>query len=238
MYVCREVKFLYKNLKQKFNDNQRNLRALLKKKDSFKKAIDLCLTQHTLVHNLKPIDLDKTLFDLVTDSYDVDILKNLQDKDKRTVAFHIWHSTRIEDITVNILVNDSKQVINTNNWQEKLSTGFTTTGNEFTEQQILKLSNELNIVELLNYRLEVANNTQKMLKELKPNDLKRTFSDTQKNRILKENAVENHKDSIWLIDFWGRKNVAGILLMPVTRHHLLHINASIRLLIRAKKFKA
>ncbi|EQE04021.1 hypothetical protein [Clostridioides difficile] len=32
------------------------------------------------------------------------------------------------------------------------------------------------------------------------------------------------EDSIWLLDFWGNKDIAGILLMPPTRHVILHLN--------------
>lgn len=45
-------------------------------------------------------------------------------------------------------------------------------------------------------------------------------------RILDEGAVRNVEAANWLIDFWGKKNVAGILLMPITRHHVVHINES------------
>jgi hypothetical protein len=48
-------------------------------------------------------------------------------------------------------------------------------------------------------------------------------------RILAEGGVTGHKDSVWLLDFWGKKTVAGILLMPVTRHQILHLNDSMKL---------
>jgi hypothetical protein len=48
-------------------------------------------------------------------------------------------------------------------------------------------------------------------------------------RIFDEGAVLKHKDSEWLVDFWSRKNVAGILLMPLTRHQIVHINDAIRI---------
>jgi hypothetical protein len=48
-------------------------------------------------------------------------------------------------------------------------------------------------------------------------------------RILDEGGVTGHKDSLWLLDFWGKKTVAGILLMPITRHQILHLNDSMKL---------
>jgi len=54
-------------------------------------------------------------------------------------------------------------------------------------------------------------------------------------RILDEGAVLNVDGAKWLIDFWGRKNVAGILLMPVTRHNLVHINESMNIKKKCSK---
>jgi hypothetical protein len=42
-------------------------------------------------------------------------------------------------------------------------------------------------------------------------------------------GVTEHKDSVWLLDFWGKKTVAGILLMPITRHQIVHLNDCIKL---------
>ena len=88
-------------------------------------------------------------------------------KDEMTIAWCLWHSARIEDITMNILVTGGKQIINTDNYIEKMN-------------------------------VEGAN---------------------------------------WLIDFWGKKDVAGILLMPATRHHLVHINESLKLKEKCKKLE-
>ncbi len=45
-------------------------------------------------------------------------------------------------------------------------------------------------------------------------------------RIFHEKAVVRHPDAEWLVDFWGRKDVSGIIFMPLTRHHMVHINES------------
>ena len=43
-------------------------------------------------------------------------------------------------------------------------------------------------------------------------------------KILCEGGVTQQGNSIWLLDFWGKKDIAGILLMPPTRHVMLHLN--------------
>jgi hypothetical protein len=58
--------------------------------------------------------------------------------------------------------------------------------------------------------------------------MKRTFEKCQLQQIIDEGAVLNVEASNWLIDFWGKKNVSGILLMPGTRHHIVILNESFR----------
>ena len=30
--------------------------------------------------------------------------------------------------------------------------------------------------------------------------------------------------STWLLDFWGKKNIYGLIMMPITRHQIVHLN--------------
>lgn len=43
------------------------------------------------------------------------------------------------------------------------------------------------------------------------------------------------EDSRLLLDFWARKNVAGILQMPITRDQILHINDWLKLKVKCMK---
>jgi len=54
--------------------------------------------------------------------------------------------------------------------------------------------------------------------------MKRRVKKHDLQRILEEETASKDEAAIWLIDFWGRKNVSGLLLMPSTRHHVIHIN--------------
>lgn len=38
--------------------------------------------------------------------------------------------------------------------------------------------------------------------------------------------MANNENALWLIDFWRKKTISGILLFTTTRHHLVHINES------------
>jgi hypothetical protein len=36
----------------------------------------------------------------------------------------------------------------------------------------------------------------------------------------------------YLLDYWGKQKVAGLLLMPATRHLMVHLNEAVRLKAR------
>ena len=64
------------------------------------------------------------------------------------------------------------------------------------------------------------------MKDLEFSDLKRKFKKEQLDKIFEKKAVARHPKADWLVDFWGRKNVAGIIFMPLSRHNMIHINES------------
>lgn len=220
-----------------FNENLKHLKSIVKNESKFKEFINLSLYLHSLVHVSKMnASKEKT--------YEDDLWEGLSDEDAktavnnkgRTVVYGTWHSTRIEDITANLLIKNSKQVLN-ESWIKKINSPITDTGNQFSSEQILSFSKAIKVDKLKNYRLEVGKKTQKIIKSLQFNDLKRKFSNNNLERIFQEKAVAKHPNAEWLVDFWGNKDVAGIILMPLIRHHMVHINESNRSKAKGKKKK-
>lgn len=78
--------------------------------------------------------------------------------------------------------------------------------------------------ELLRYRDDVGKRTREIISQLSESDMKRKFTSEHRERILMSGGVVSHPESEWLADFWTQKDAAGIILMPLTRHQLLHLN--------------
>lgn len=208
-----------------WNERLKQLKSIILKNDKFEDAINLCLELHAMVHSSKMSCINKETFeDELWEGVDEITIRKATNEKGRTIAYGIWHSTRIEDITMNILVNNGEQVINTENWIERINPMIKDTGNSLTNEEILEFSKYINIEALRDYRIAVGRKTEKIIKSLKFSDMKRKVEKHNLQRILEEEAVSKDEAAIWLIDFWARKNVSGILLMPVTRHHVVHIN--------------
>lgn len=216
--------------KDLWGSKQKLLRSILLKLDKFDEAIKLCLDQHSMVHSSEMSQINVVTFEdeLWEGLYETTFRTMLTAKDE-TIAWSLWHLTRIEDITMNILVADEDQVINTDNWLKKMHVKVCDTGNSMTNEEIIDLSSKINMQELRKYRIAVGRKTREVIRKLQQADLKRKMESAMLQRILDEGAVLNVDGANWLIDFWGRKNVAGIILMSVTRHQMVHINESMRL---------
>jgi hypothetical protein len=216
-----------------WNPKQALLKSIITKQSEFERAIRLVLQMHCLIHSSemsggKSGTLEDELWDGMTDR----IFSAMPTGRNTTVAWNLWHITRIEDITVNILIADGAQILNAE-WLEKMNTRITDTGNAMTAGEINDFSQRLNMPELKKYRIAVGRNTRSIIGKLMTTDLNRRMDARQLKRILAEGAVLEAEASRWLIDFWGRKTVAGLLLMPVTRHQIVHLNDSIKIKKRA-----
>ncbi len=73
-----------------------------------------------MVHssNLSGIE-EQTFEDELFEKLDEKTFRTSTNEKGRTIAYGIWHSTRAEDITMNILVAGDKQIFHTDHWQQK-----------------------------------------------------------------------------------------------------------------------
>jgi hypothetical protein len=213
--------------KKTWNENQKTLRQLLKKESTFNNAIQLFMDQHARIHASNVSKINSVTFeDELWKGMDERTFRIGQNKKGRTVAYGMWHSARIEDITMNLLVIDGEQIIDQDNWRKKINSPIYDTGNALNADGILEFSQAIDMQALREYREAVGKKTREIVDSLKYTDLKTKALEKGLEKAVKVGAVANHEDAIWLIDFWRKKTVAGILLMPATRHHLVHINES------------
>lgn len=218
-----------------WNEDIKLLREIILNQDKIEESKNLCLSLHSMVHSSAMSGIDaKTFEDELWEGLDENTFRTSVNEKGRTIAYGIWHSTRIEDITMNLLVAGDEQVLNTGAWKKKTNSGIVDTGNALTQEEILEFSKCINMQELKNYRISVGRKTREIIKSLTSADMKRRFEKYRIQRILGEGAVLDVAASNWLIDFWGKKNVSGIILMPATRHHVVHINESLSAKKKAK----
>jgi hypothetical protein len=211
-----------------WNVNQQILQRLLNKGEDFPDAIELFLIQHAVLHAGEMAQAGYPTFeDEIWDGLTVSAARCIPPKAEHSIAWIFWHLTRIEDITMNLLVAGSPQLFERDGWLPRLGVADKDTGNAMSEDRIATLSQAVNLPELRAYRLSVGRRTREIVSALQPGDLKKKAEPARLQRILAEGAVE--PAAMGLIEYWGGRTVAGLLLMPPTRHILVHLNEAIRI---------
>lgn len=147
----------------------------------------------------------------------------------KTIAYSIWHIFRIEDIVAHSLIRADEQIFFVGNYQNRINSPIITTGNELVREQIAEFSEQLNINELYSYIFEVKESTEKIVRRLSYEDLKKKITEDSKEYLKSLKVVSNDENAIWLIDYWCNKDIRGLIQMPFSRHWIMHIEASLRI---------
>ena len=146
-----------------------------------------------------------------------------------TLAWSLWHAFRIEDIVTHTLILKNEQILFTDGWLEKTNSPIITTGNELGGDALIDFSKKLNIKVVYEYCKAVMESTNEFLKQLKFADLKKTFTEEDKERLVVSKCVSSDESSAWLIDYWCGKNIKGLVQMPFSRHWIMHVEAMRRI---------
>ncbi|ROR22113.1 hypothetical protein EDD66_11725 [Mobilisporobacter senegalensis] len=164
------------NLKP-WNEDIKHLREVILKEDKLEESKNLCLSLHSMVHssNMSGVSV-KTFEDELWEGLDEESCKTAVNEKGRTIVYGIWHSTRIEDITMNLLIAGGEQVLNIENWKDKINSKITDTGNALTKEEILEFSKNINIEKLKNYRAEVGKRTREIINNLISKDMIGVFA--------------------------------------------------------------
>lgn len=155
----------------------------------------------------------------------------------KSIAYSIWHIFRIEDIVVNSLIRNGEQVFFSRDYQKRINAYIITTGNELLKDQIEDFSIRLNLNELHEYASEVKEHTDAFLKTLSHQDLKKRFDHSKKEYLRSLHVVSEDPNAKWLIDYWCDKDLGGLIKMPLSRHWIMHIEASLRIIQKLLRSK-
>lgn len=108
-----------------WNENHKRLTEIILKPDRHQEAVERFLPLHALLFSsVMSGSGGCTLEDAVWIDLEEAVLRRypVQAPDtKNSMVWHIWHMTRVEDMTMNILVADGPQVLHSGNWQDHMN---------------------------------------------------------------------------------------------------------------------
>ncbi len=207
---------------------QTELQHLMSDSDQFESAIHLFFSQHASLHSAK-ISPDSTWSyeDAILNDISPQLFRRIPQNCEHSIAWCLWHMARIEDVTMNLLVAARSQVFHQSRWLDSLSSPFEHTGNALNTDEVKLFSLTIDLDSLRAYRLAVGLSTRDIVAQLQPSDLMAKVDTERLNRVWDERAVD--EDAKGIVDYWSKRTIAGLLLMPATRHNLVHLNEALQL---------
>lgn len=207
---------------------QTELRRIMMSFNQHQAAIEMFLCQHAMLHSAKMAQTEPWSFeDEVLDDMTEEQIRRIPQNCDHSVAWNIWHIARIEDVAMNLLVAGGPQILHRDNWLERMKISNRDTGNAMKREAITALSDTIDIEALRAYRLSVGRATHEIVKGLRPEDLKKKVQSSRLQQVMDEGALVEAATGIR--DYWSKRNIAGLLLMPATRHSLVHLNEALSL---------
>ena len=217
-------------MNKQWSDLNREMQAQIKKEATWPEGI-------RTLFSLRDQLMD-TLFtlkkELAREDFNAIPFINADGYHSKTIAYSIWHIFRIEDIVAHTLIAGDDQVFFSGNYRQRIHSPIITTGNELVKEQIADFSKQLDLDELYAYIAEVKAGTEKLLEALPYGALKQKPSEERKELLKSLKTVSTDEAAYWLIDYWCGKDIRGLIQMPFSRHWIMHIEASLRIMDRIK----
>jgi len=215
--------------KRKFiNKQQTELRSLLTSLDKRERAMQMFFDQHAMLHSSKMAHLDLWSFeDAILDDMSDDQIRRIPKNTEHSVAWCIWHIARIEDVAMNMVVAGTGQIFNQDDWPKRMKVTFRDAGNDMTNDEMQVLSTTIDIDALRAYRVAVGYRTRQIVQSLQQDDLTKKVDPQHIQHVMNEGALT--ESSRGIADYWSRRDIAGLLLMPASRHQIVHLNEALNL---------
>ena len=212
-------------MNKEWSELNKSMQLQLKKKDTYEDGIAVLFELRNSLWD-KIVSYKK---ELKREEFDAIPYINADGYHSKTIAYSLWHIFRIEDICAHTLVKGDEQVFFSKGYDKKINSPIITTGNELVKQEIADFSKQLDLKELYSYMLDVKKSTEKILKGLSFEDTKKKISGDRRKELEDLHVVSEDESAVWLIDYWCKKDVRGLIQMPFSRHWIMHIEACERI---------
>ena len=220
--------------RKQWTQRQDLLRKAFSSKAHFAEAIQLFIEQHANVHTATISGGEYwSLYDEVMTGLSDAQVKAVPHRGLNSIAWLLWHITRIEDMTINNLVFDQSQVLFSGGWEARLGLPSPDVGASMDASEVAGLSAQINVQALQDYRVEVGRSTRAGALRLQPIQLKEVVPASTVQQLVEEGSIS--QKGLWLFEYYLNRTKGFFLTRTATSHNFIHLNEAGRArTIRAK----
>jgi len=212
-----------KTFRQNWNNDQKRLRELFSAGEELQEAKDLFYSQHAVLHTQEMSGSGSWSYaDRIFQGISEVQFRLMPDQEEHSLIWILWHISRIEDLTMNILIINDQQVYCQDEWKAKLNAPIHHTGNVISKADLRALNRQVDPELLVRYWNAVGRQTRKIVRNLSWEQLNKKPTRECLDRIMSERALLQEAKEI--NEYWSRRKIFQLLLMPPTRHLMTHLN--------------
>ena len=215
--------------RKNWTKRQDQLRKALSSRAHFDEAMRLFLAQHAAVHTAEISGCGWSLHDESLAGLTEAQIKFVPRPGQNSIAWLLWHITRIEDMTINTLALEQPQVLNAD-WSARLCFSQLDCGASMDETDVAALSNQISIQALLAYRVSVGRRTRDAVLRLDATQSKEIVPTSTVQKLVDEGSISEKGN--WLFEYYKNRTKGFFLTRTATSHNFIHLNEAGRL--RAK----
>jgi len=171
------------------------------------------------------LELFMLRFDAVHDGFVAELFKGLTDEQVRarpaglnSIAWLVWHLTRVQDAVVSRLLADRPQVLDEGNWNLAMGLDRRDVGSGMTSDDVTALGAAIDAGALRAYHRAVAEATRQVATALPPAAWSEVVPGDRVRRVVDDNALLVEAGA-WVGDFWARGLSRGWYLLQVGLLH-------------------
>jgi hypothetical protein len=184
-FICREEIVDPRKFRREWSEKHKQLRSLLESGEELESARELFNDLHGVLHSGSIAGCGAwTYADQIFKGLDESQFRRITPGVDHSLVWILWHISRVEDITMNILVAQGQQVYEKEDWADRIASPLHHTGNEIGSADLHQLSQLTNISQLFAYREAVGRQTRQIMGNISVERLKEKVSPSDIQRLI------------------------------------------------------
>lgn len=119
-----------------------------------------------------------------------------------SIAWNLWHLTRVEDAGLNRFVADRPQVLDDGQWMQRMNVPWRHHGSGMTFPEVDDLNQRINLTALHDYSSAVQGRTREIVKQINPDDLAATLQPERVRTIVVDEGLA-HSQAASLVETYS-----------------------------------
>lgn len=133
-----------------------------------------------------------------------------------SIAWNIWHITRVEDAGLNRFVTDGMQVLSEGGWMEKMNLPWRHHGTEMSLTEVDELNQRIDLSALQGYSQAVQARTRQVLPTLELDTLNSLMVEDRVRQIIVEDGLAHSNPEGFIQNYTGWSRMKCLMTFGLT----------------------